>query len=364
MSKADAIKKWPKPYAFEARAVPVSQPLTTDVPVSQPLTTPARDTSARRRMMPIVGAPAGVVGRAVRTAATSGPLRPPPVRAAATVGTGTRPAGLHTPGVTRTVSSGGVGYTARPGKIRSDPTPHGEFGPRSEADIARGKEISEERSKLAAPYGEAVIAPYLKKKQFVRAQTEVAGMVAPDGKTAKKTFTDVKRVLTRHIRQRDKATGVLEHFQNLDQLARRQHRAIMALKQDATQQQIVQLQQLENQRRHYASMMRAAERKAALMRQSVDVAMIALRGLTERDEKGKPTATAKEFAKTKQPRKPKKGEKRKRPKVANWSDAQKEYERDHAKRSKPSPPETETEAAPDPDPTTEAAEAAPELQLK
>ena len=159
-------------------------------------------------------------------------------------------------------------------------------------------------------------------------------MVAPTGKTAKKTFTDVKRILTRHLRQRDQATGVLEHFQNLDQVARRQLAAIMALKQDATDQQIVQLQQLENTRRHYANMMRAAERKTAYMRQSVDTAMIALRGLTERDEKGKPTSTAKEFAKTKQPRKPKKGEKRKRPRVADWDAAQKEYER--AKRRKPS----------------------------
>ena len=268
----------------------------------------------------------GVVGRAATTAALSGPLRPPPVRAVSTVGTGSRPAGLYTPGATRTVSTGGVGYTARPGKIRSDPTPHGVFGPRSEADIARGKEIAEERRKLAAPYGKADIAPYLKAKQFVRAQEEVSGMVAPTGKTAKKTFTDVKRILTRHLRQRDQATGVLEHFQNLDQVARRQLAAIMALKQDATDQQIVQLQQLENTRRHYANMMRAAERKTAYMRQSVDTAMIALRGLTERDEKGKPTSTAKEFAKTKQPRKRKKGEKRKRPRVADWDAAQKEYE--------------------------------------
>ena len=66
--------------------------------------------------------------------------------------------------------------------------------------------------------------------------------------------------------------------------------------------------------------------------------MVIFSSLYERDEKGKPTSTAKEFAKTKQPRKRKKGEKRKRPKVADWAAAQKEYERDRAraKRIKPS----------------------------
>ena len=141
MSKAEAIKKWPNPYPFETRGIAESGitggPTGARGVESGLIGTPARDTSARRRMMPVIGAPAGVVGRAVTTAALSGPLRPPPVRvspAAATVGTGSRPAGLYTPGATRTVSTGGVGYTARPGKIRSDPTPHGVFGPRSEAD--------------------------------------------------------------------------------------------------------------------------------------------------------------------------------------------------------------------------------------
>ena len=67
------------------------------------------------------------------------------------------------------------------------------------------------------------------------------------------------------------------------------------------------------------------------MRQSVDTAMIALRGLTERDEKGKPTSTAKEFAKTKQPRKPKKGEKRKRPRAPHRRNTSDPNEENHQK---------------------------------